>query len=343
MLEEKFLRPSGKGKGSGMEDNFHRPIDYLRISVTDRCNLRCRYCMPEEGVPLRKHAEILRLEEIALLARYAAELGIRKIRITGGEPLVRRDLPVLASRLRAIPEIEDLALTTNGQLLEGFATQLKEAGLDRVNISLDTMDPGRYRYITRGGDLARVFRGLEAARRSRLEPLKINVVVIRGFNDDEILSFVRLAREEALHVRFIELMPIGKGMTWGKEAFVSAAEVMDIIQKEFKLRLSSRVQGNGPARYYDLPDSLGTVGCISALSHSFCNRCNRMRLTAEGFLRPCLQSDQEVDLKTPLRAGWEPEEIRKLFVQALQIKPWSHSLDVEGWFRQQRRMSEIGG
>lgn len=326
-----------------MQDGFNRLIDYLRVSVTDRCNLRCRYCMPEEGVPLKGHQDVLRLEEIAFLAGCAVELGVKKIRITGGEPLVRRDLPVLVSRLRSLPGLEDLSLTTNGQLLEQYAAPLQEAGLDRVNVSLDTLQPERYRYLTRGGDLKKVLRGIDAACQVGFEPLKINAVIMRGFNDDELLALARLAQEHSWHVRFIELMPIGEGMAWGQEAFVCADEMLEVLQQEFDLRPVAGVVGNGPASYYALPNTQGTVGFISALTHSFCHQCNRMRLTAEGFLRPCLQSDIEVDLKTPLREGCRTDEIKELFQQALQVKPWRHSLEVEGWLYQQRRMSQIGG
>lgn len=331
------------GEVGQVEDRFHRHIDYLRVSVTDRCNLRCRYCMPEEGIPLKKHEDILRLEEIAYLVSCAVDMGVRKVRLTGGEPLVRKKLLALVSHLAAIPEIEDLSLTTNGLLLGQYAGDLKQAGLKRVNISLDTMDADRYRYITRGGDVARVLAGIKAAQEAGLEPIKINTVVVRGFNEDEVVAFARMAQATNIHVRFIELMPIGEGMAWGKEAFVPNDEVLQVLEKEFKLRPTLRADGNGPACYYALPGSLGTVGFISALSHVFCHQCNRMRLTAEGCLRPCLQSDVEVDLKKALREGQGREAIQELFRQALKLKPWRHTLDAEGWLHQRRRMCEIGG
>lgn len=326
-----------------MEDRFRRSIDYLRVSVTDRCNLRCRYCMPEEGIPLKRHEDILRLEEIAYLVDCAAGLGVRKVRLTGGEPLVRKDLPALVSHLRAIPQIEDLSLTTNGLLLARYAGALKQAGLNRVNISLDTMDADRYRYITRGGDLNQVLAGIEAAKEAGLHPIKINTVVVRGFNDDEVVAFARMAQATNTHVRFIELMPIGEGMAWSQDAFVSADEILEALREELELRPTSEVVGNGPAQYYALPQSTGTIGFIPALSHAFCHRCNRLRLTAEGSLRPCLQSDVEVDLKSPLRQGASRQEIEGLFLRALKLKPWRHCFDAEGWLHQRRRMSQIGG
>lgn len=324
-------------------DNFNRPISYLRISVTDRCNLRCVYCMPPEGVPCRSHDEILRYEEVELIVRAAVSLGIGKIRLTGGEPLVRLGFVELVRMLARVPGIDDLAMTTNGTLLARYAAELARAGLKRVNVSLDTLQPERFRQITRRGDLAAVFEGIAAARDAGLVPLKVNTVVLRGLNDDEAVDFARLTLEGDWHVRFIELMPLGTNTAWAGDGYVPVGEVRRRIEDALgELVLAKVGVGNGPARYYRLPGAVGTIGFISPISEHFCYQCNRLRLTADGRLRPCLLSDYEIDLRTPLRQGASLPEVRELLIRSIRAKPERHHLG-ESVAPRERAMSEIGG
>lgn len=324
-------------------DNFNRPISYLRISVTDRCNLRCVYCMPPEGVPSRAHDEILRYEEIEFVVRAAASLGISKVRLTGGEPLVRLGFVELVRMLTHIPGIDDLAMTTNGTLLAQYAAELAQAGLKRVNVSLDTLQPERFRQITRRGDLATVFEGIAAAREVGLVPVKVNTVVVRGLNEDEVVDFAWLTLEDDWHVRFIEMMPLGANTAWVGEGYVPVGEVRRRIEDALGKLVPAKVGvGNGPARYYRLPGAVGTIGFISPISEHFCYQCNRLRLTADGRLRPCLLSDYEIDLRTPLRQGADLTEIRELLICSIGAKPQGHRLD-ESIAPRERAMSEIGG
>ena len=327
-------------------DAYNRPISYLRISVTDRCNLRCIYCMPSEGVPSRSHEDILSYEEIETLVRAAAELGIGKVRLTGGEPLVRLGLVDLVDMLARIPGVDDLAMTTNGILLARYAQELAEAGLQRVNVSLDTLRPERFQHITRWGRLEDVLAGMEAARTAGLTPIKINTVVIRDMNEDEAVAFARKTVEEEWNVRFIEMMPVGNGVMaaggW-RERVVTAQEIRRQIAAALgELEPAKMGVGNGPARYYRLPGAKGTVGFITPISEHFCYQCNRLRLTADGQLRPCLLSDQEIDLRTPLRRGAGVEEIKALLLKGIDNKPMQHHLD-ECQLPEKRAMSEIGG
>jgi cyclic pyranopterin phosphate synthase len=327
-------------------DAYNRPISYLRVSVTDRCNLRCIYCMPVEGVPSCSHEEVLRYEEIEMIVRAAAELGISKVRLTGGEPLVRLGLVDLVAILAHIPGVDDLAMTTNGILLARHAQELAEAGLQRVNVSLDTLRPERFQRITRWGRMEDVLAGMEAARAAGLAPIKINTVVIRGMNDDEVVDFARRTVETEWNVRFIEVMPVGNGvMTAGgwRERVVTAQEIRHRIEAALgELEPAKVGAGNGPARYYRLPGARGTLGFITPVSEHFCTRCNRLRLTADGQLRPCLLSDQEIDLRTPLRNGAGLEEIKTLLLKGIDDKPMRHHLD-ECQLPEKRAMSEIGG
>lgn len=341
MLVSKCKIP--KRVGLDMLDRFNRQIEYLRVSVTDRCNLRCTYCMPPEGVEMKSHEEILSLEEIVQIVQALVPLGISKIRLTGGEPLVRKGLPSLVKRLAAIPQIKDLSLTTNGLLLPQYAQELKEAGLNRVNISLDTLDGEKYRQITRLGNINQVHQGIKAALAAGLDPVKINVVVIKGFNDDEIQDFARLTLDFPLHVRFIELMPIGQSAKKALDLYLPVLEVKQIIEKDYRLTPVDVLRGNGPAKYYQIPGAQGTVGFIGAISQHFCQSCNRMRLTADGKLRPCLQKGTEYDLREPLRRHASFEELQRIFLQALGEKPKEHNMQKEGWGQQARNMSQIGG
>lgn len=326
-----------------MKDMFQRNINYLRVSVTDKCNLRCIYCMPEEGVELRPHGDILSLEEIYKIIQSAVLMGIRKVRFTGGEPLVRKGIISLIKMVNEIPEIDDIALTTNGILLPEMAAELKKAGLKRVNISLDTLSPEKFARITRVGRLSKVWLGLEAAREAGFDPVKINTVIIRGFNDDELKDFVELTKEAPLHIRFIELMPIGASKYCAQESYVSTQELIDRISRDFNILPEKEVPGSGPAKYYRIPGALGTIGFISPISNHFCGNCNRLRLTAEGQLRPCLQSPKEIDLKTPLRRGASPMELANIFRMAVNSKPEKHDMEQSGWEGNTRFMTQIGG
>jgi cyclic pyranopterin phosphate synthase len=327
-------------------DAYNRPISYLRISVTDRCNLRCIYCMPPEGVAPRSHEEILHYEEIATIVRAAADLGITKIRLTGGEPLVRLGLVDLVHMIAQVPGVDDLAMTTNGILLPRYAAALAEAGLQRVNISLDTLRPERFHHITRRGRLEDVLAGMEAAQAAGLTPIKINTVVIRGMNDDEVVDLARKTAESAWNVRFIELMPVGNGMLteggW-RERVVTGKEIRRRIELSLgALEPAKMSAGSGPARYYRLPAASGTLGFITPISEHFCYQCNRLRLTADGQLRPCLLSDDEIDLRTPLRQGANVEHIKDLLMRGIESKPMNHHLD-QCQLPENRVMSEIGG
>jgi cyclic pyranopterin phosphate synthase len=327
---------------TGLSDSFQRPINYLRISVTDRCNLRCIYCMPTDGVELRSHSDILSYEEIYTIAKAAAELGMGNIRVTGGEPLVRMGLPWLIEMLAGIEAVDNIALTTNGVLLADYAAELKRAGLERVNISLDTLKPDRFRRITRGqSELGQVLEGIEKAREVGLEPVKLNMVVMSGINDDELIDFAAKTIDEEWHVRFIELMPVN-GDVNSAPRFVSAGEMRKRLEPLGELEPCLPSAGNGPAKYFRLPGARGTIGFITPVSEHFCFQCNRMRLTADGKLRPCLLSDYEIDLKTPLRSGISGEGLKKLFRQAVAEKPLKHRL-AEGEVPNDRPFSHVGG
>lgn len=329
-------------------DKFGRQIDYLRVSVTDRCNLRCVYCMPAHGVPWQPRENILRLEQIAEIVEAAAGIGFRKIRLTGGEPLVRKGIVDLVGQIATLPGIDEVAMTTNATLLSRCATELVDAGLQRINVSLDTLRPGRFWRITRLGNVDLVWRGIEAAERAGLTPLKINVVVVRGVNDDEIADFARLTLDHAWHVRFIELMPVGDGLDWGPEMpapaqrFVSVAEMRRRLTNLGHLESVGGPGGNGPARYFRLPNARGTIGFISPLSEHFCAACNRLRLTADGRLRPCLFSEKGVPLKPALDAGADIGQLQSLIRQAIGIKPLERPLPAAATVAEPA-MSMLGG
>lgn len=357
-----------------MKDSFGRTIDYLRVSVTDRCNFRCVYCMPEDGYPVSPKDEILTFEEMARLIHIAADLGMSKIRLTGGEPLIRKDLSSLVRKIREHPGITDLSCTTNAHLLEDKADELRSAGLDRVNVSLDTLREDKFIEIARRGSLQKVVNGIEAAKKAGLNPIKINCVLMKGVNDDEVVAFARWTLEEEFHVRFIEIMPI----RWNLDEMDAMDSLTEFTgdRKLFRLRIQSdvamlsdaqmrkmvvpffvakeeiesalgkmvpfEIQTNGPAHTYKLPNARGTVGFISQISWDLCERCNRLRLTADGQLRPCLMSDGEVDLRNPLRSGASDEELREIFLHVVANKPERHYL-AEGQKVMGRGMSQIGG
>jgi cyclic pyranopterin phosphate synthase len=309
---------------SPLVDQFDRTIEYLRISITDRCNFRCLYCMPVAGLDWLPKSDILTYEEIARLVRELAPLGLKRIRITGGEPTLRPDLESLIQQLRVTSEIDDLSLSTNGVRLPALAQRLRDAGLDRVNISADSLRPDRIRAIARRTIDFDPVAAATAAERAGLAPIKINVVVLRGINDDEIADFARLTLDHPWHVRFIELMPVGslRDLTWSH--VVPSEEVLDRISDVAPIaEAPSPARGNGPARYFRLDGAAGTVGVITPMSHTYCGSCNRVRLTADGRLRTCLFGDHEVDLRSPLREGIPLEPFVRL---ALASKPREHAL-----------------
>ncbi|HEY2475532.1 MAG TPA: GTP 3',8-cyclase MoaA [Candidatus Cybelea sp.] len=328
---------------SALIDGFSRPITYLRISVTDKCNLRCVYCMPEAGLPWLRREEILSYEEIAEVVAAAASVGVRSIRLTGGEPLVRRDLSRLVAAIAGIPGIEDIALSTNGLLLKDQVAELASAGLRRINLSLDTLRPDRFEAIARRPGLELVLEGLEAAIDVGLTPIKINCVIMRGQNDDELAEFATLTRERPVFVRFIEVMPVHENLDLQREAYISATEVLERLAAIDELRPVSGPAGNGPARYFSFPGAAGAIGVISPLSHDYCDRCNRVRLTADGRLRLCLFGDHALDLRTPLRAGAGREALAALMGSAMLIKPARHHLRLGETASRMRAFSEIGG
>jgi cyclic pyranopterin phosphate synthase len=325
------------------KDNYLRSIDYLRVSITDKCNFRCVYCMPEEGIQLKNHHEILRLEEFLRIIKAAAGLGVKKIRLTGGEPLVRKGVVDFISKIKEIPGIEDIALTTNGALLADMAEALKKAGLNRINISLDTLVEEKFTQITRLGSLTTVMKGIEKAMAVGFEPVKLNVVIIAGFNFNEVLDFVALTKDKPLHVRFIELMPIGETGEWDKKKYISAGEILGIVKQEYQVVYSTGIKGAGPAKYMSIPGHLGSIGFITAMSNHFCNQCNRMRLTSEGKLRPCLHGEQELDLKTLLRGNCSDQQLAEVIVKAIKDKPLQHRLKEKELSPGEKMMFQIGG
>ncbi len=327
-----------------LTDRFGRSITYLRISVTDRCNLRCVYCLPENGVQWQARENQLSAEEIARVTASMSQVGVKRIRLTGGEPLVRTDILEIVARLASIPGIEEVSLTTNAMLLEKLARPLADAGLKRVNISLDTLDADKFKRITRGGEIDRLWRGIAAAEAAHLSPLKLNTVVVNGLNADELSALARLTIENPWHLRFIELMPVGNAQNWG-EGFPSLADRYISVQEmqarlsQYDLEPATTPTGNGPARTFRIPGALGTVGFISPLGEHFCQNCNRLRLTADGFLRPCLLLDGEINVREALRAD---EPLLPLIQKAVDAKPKGHEL-LSQHYPESRRMAQIGG
>lgn len=326
----------------GLFDSWQRQINYFRISVTDHCNLNCIYCSVSE-TPRLRHEDILSYEEIERIIRAAAEMGINKIRLTGGEPLMRPDFCELVRMITRIEGIDDLSLTSNGILLARFADELKEAGLKRVNISLDTLKRDKFKQITGHDKLKDVLAGIEAAHKAGLEPVKINMVPLKGINDDELVDFARKTINDGWHIRYIEYMPISTPN--GKvTAMVSTREIKEIIQVLGELEPYIGPGGNGPARYYRFPDAKGTVGFITPMTEHFCGTCNRLRMTSDGNLRPCLLANEEVNLKEALRRGADTDEIKRFIQKAVNLKRKEHDLDgkiapeTDG-----RPMCQIGG
>ncbi|RCW43377.1 GTP 3',8-cyclase MoaA [Paenibacillus prosopidis] len=330
-----------------LTDRFGRVHDYLRISVTDRCNLRCLYCMPEEGMEFTESENLLSYDQIVEVVEAGAELGISKLRITGGEPLIRPGLDGLIKRLSAIPGIRDIALTTNGVFLAKQAEALRAAGLNRVNISLDTLDPARFRFIARSGDLKRVMEGIEAAAAVGFDPIKLNCVLLKEVNEDEIASFLKLAYEQPLHVRFIEYMPIGHADENWKKHYLPLSRVLEVAEKEgYDINRGPNVHGNGPSDDWQMEGGRGSFGLIHPISDHFCSNCNRLRLTADGSIKPCLYWVDELNVKD---AFGNPDAMKQLLFRAMDIKPENHEMAAKladgalSHVPTERRMSQIGG
>ncbi|HET9392714.1 MAG TPA: GTP 3',8-cyclase MoaA [Candidatus Rubrimentiphilum sp.] len=326
-----------------LADQFNRPITYLRISVTDKCNLRCIYCMPESGLPWLPKSEILTYEEIEEIVRAAASAGVRSVRLSGGEPLIRRDLHGLVSAINAIDGIEDISLSTNGLLLADQIEELVAAGLRRVNVSLDTLRPERFEQIARRPGLDRVLAGIDAAIARGLAPVKINVVVMRGQNDDEIADLAEWTKRQSVYVRFIEVMPVHENLGVQRDSYVSSDEILERMRSIGDLQPVIGPGGNGPARYFAFDGAPGAVGVISPLSHDYCERCNRVRLTADGRLRLCLFGDQDIDLRAPVRNGASTGDLVEILRSAMLIKPERHHLRLGETSSRMRAFSEIGG
>jgi GTP 3',8-cyclase len=318
-----------------MLDGNGRKINYLRLSVTDRCNLRCRYCMPDVGIEKCTHQDILSYEKIIKIVSVLSEMGIDKVRITGGEPLIRKGITELICSIKRIKNIKEIAITTNGILLEEMAEDLKKSGVDRVNISLDTLNEERYKNMTRGGDLSKVLRGINKAKEVFSMPIKLNVVLIGGFNDDEIKDFARLTINDEIDVRFIELMPIGEVATWNDKHFVSSKIVLDSLEGITPIKT---IDLSSPANYYKLPEAKGKIGLIRPISCKFCDNCNRIRLTSDGKLKYCLHSEHELDLNEAVKDNLDLTEIIKNYVD---LKPKEHNLEEQQYLK--KSMNRIGG
>ncbi len=329
-----------RGTVDPMRDAVGRDIDYIRVSITDRCNLRCAYCMPEEGVTKLQHKDILSFEQIGTVCRVLAGLGTRTVKITGGEPLVRKGAVKLVELLKNIPGIDMVTMTTNGILLSGLADALKRAGLDGVNISLDTLNPDVYRELTRGGDVTAAVRGLDSALLAGIDTVKVNCVPLHGVVGQGLVDIAGLAREKPVHVRFIEVMPVGFGKLF--QPF-GLDKLRGMLENAYGTLQPSAVSlGNGPARYYTLPGFAGNIGFIETLGQDICSRCNRLRLTADGRLKTCLHMDSGIDLWPVLAAGDE-SVLEKTLVQAIQNKPGHHCFRTRSASPENRPMSQIGG
>lgn len=318
-----------------MLDHKGRTIDYLRVSLTDRCNLRCIYCMPEEGIVKKAHNDIIRFEDLEKVISSFATLGIKKVRFTGGEPLILKGIEKLIKYTSSLPLIEDVSLTTNGILLADMAEELKKAGLNRVNISLDTLNKEKFKEITRGGDLNKVLTAIEKCIDIDLKPVKINTVLMKGINDDEIEDFVLLTKDMPIHVRFIELMPIGEGLKYYEKNGMKIDEIIDKHKEFIHIKDKSNV-----ASVYKIDGAKGTVGFISPMSCKFCSDCNKVRLTSTGTIKPCLHSEEEIDIKPYFN---DNQMLMKVIADAIYNKPDEHNLETDKKSKTDKMMYQIGG
>src|ERR1041385_6168960 len=337
------MLPMNNSSDYKLQDSFGRTVNNLRISVTDRCSFRCRYCMPDEGMAWLDKRELLTFEEIARLTHVFGELRVTKIRLTGGEPLMRKDLHLLIEKIARIPAIKDIALTTNGFFLAEQAVNLVKAGLKRINVSMDSLDPKTFSAMVRRNYLHKVWEGLDAVEKLPIRPIKINVVLIRGINDSEIEAFAHLARTKPFIIRFIEFMPIGADDNWTIEKVVPTKEIVDRVNSTGHKLLPVEYHGTQPADRYKFEDGLGEIGFISSVSEPFCSSCNRVRITSDGKLRTCLFSLGETDLKGMMRGGTGDEEIKENIVKAVWAKEEGHLINRPGFVRPERTMSQIGG
>jgi GTP 3',8-cyclase len=330
-----------------MRDKFDREINYLRVSITDRCNLHCNYCRPKEGISLIGHDDILRYEEIIRVVSIAVKIGLIKVRVTGGEPMVRRGFIDFLASLKKIKGLLDISLTTNGILLEEFAAGIFKAGIQRINISLDSLDPAKYSCITNGGNLNNVLRGIAKAEEVGFSPIKINTVAINNFNDDEVLAFAQLAKDKPFQIRFIELMPMGHSRHDYSHDFLPAEQLKQKISSRYELEPinDKKSKSDGPAKIYKIKGGRGEIGFINPVSNHFCSTCNRLRLTADGKLRVCLLKEEEVDLKKSLRENCSNAALEKLIRQTILLKPNHHDLACtdNNIKKCLRDMSTIGG
>ncbi len=325
-----------------VRDSFNRRIDYLRISLTDRCNFRCLYCMPEHGAHFAPRDELLTDDELLRIVRVAATVGFRKIRLTGGEPTLRRNIVEIVRQIAQTPGIEEISMTTNALRLAELAQPLRDAGLTRVNVSIDSLNPERFRHMTRGGDFARVWAGIEAAARVGFTPMKLNAVVVRGLNDDEVVDLARLTVDRPWQLRFIEMMPLAGVGELAEQSVVATREIIERLEQVYGALEFVGWKGSDPARTYRIAGAQGTLGFISSITEPFCSTCNRMRLTADGKLHLCLLRDNELDLRAALRSGADDEDMAALVRQGVWLKPWGHGLP-DGVKPTLRGMSELGG
>lgn len=331
-----------------MNDIYQRKINYIRVSVTDRCNLRCIYCKPARGFHQLARAQILTYEEILHLVQLAISCGLSKVRLTGGDPLVRRDIVKLVGSIARLNGLKDLSLTTNGVLLDHMAYDLYQAGLRRINISLDSLKSEKYRYITGRDGLDSVLRGVDRAQKVGFSPVKINMVVMKGINDNEILDLAKLSLDNPYHIRFIEFMPIGNSQLWRKKRYLTCFKMKKIITAYNPL-IPTSIDGphhslkNGPAQMFEFKNAPGKIGFISPISNHFCTSCNRIRLTAAGKIRNCLFSDKEIDIRNALRSGKSDEELRQLLIKGIKTKPKEHKINQSPSLRFNRSMASIGG
>ena len=323
-----------------MVDSFGRVVRDLRVSVTDRCNFRCLYCMPEDGLPWLRTDDLLTMDELLRALRVSIDLGVRTIRITGGEPTLRRDLVDVVAQLS--PLGVELSLTTNGYLMDRLAAPLRDAGLKRVNISLDSLRRDRFKQITRRDGLERVLRGIDASLAAGLAPVKINSVVVRGFNDDEVVPMARWARDLGVELRFIEFMPLDAPGDWTRDQVVPAGEILTTLDEEFGLT-APEVRGSAPAERYSYRDGRGSVGIIASVTRAFCAQCDRVRLTADGQVRTCLFATTEYDLREVLRSGADDEAVAACYLDAVARKQWGHRINEPDFVQPARGMSQIGG
>lgn len=325
-----------------LTDNFQRHMNYLRVSVTDRCNLRCIYCVPRESIPRLSHADVLTYEEILRIIRAGAELGITKVRVTGGEPLVRKGVINFMAGITGVEGIHDVSLTTNGVLLEKFVDDIRTAGVSRINVSLDSLNREKFHRITGGDSFSQVWRGLEKALTRGFDPIKLNVVALAGVNDDELEAFARLTFDYPFHVRFIEYMPMGKAPL-ARERQLFGDEIKRRLLKVGKMTTVNRGAYDGPSENYQFPGSVGKIGIIRPITRHFCHSCNRLRLTASGQIRPCLLSDIQIDIRDAVRGSGGDTAIRQILMKAVSSKPDMHHLNEDASVVVKDQMTAIGG